>query len=110
MLPRGNSPAAPLHLFLVEMDTMVQVFARRLARLTFGAVLIIGVAMLSTAAWIGRPHGLGDHWPSGVQIVIVTWLAALLAGAVVQAAAARVRWSVDAEALFAESVMLPTAG
>jgi hypothetical protein len=92
------------------MHTMKQVFARRLGRLTFGAVLVAGVAMLTSAAWVGRPHGLGGDWPSGARILVVTWLAALLAGGAVQLIAARVRWSVDSETLFAESVMLPTAG
>ena len=92
------------------MHTMSDVFARRLGRIAFGGVLIAGVAVLATGAWAGLPHGLGRDWPSGARIVGWTWLAAAIAGVVVRLVAARVRWARDPEALFAESVMLPTAG
>jgi hypothetical protein len=93
-----------------QMHTMSDVFARRLGRIAFGGVLIAGVAVLATGAWAGLPHGLGRDWPSGARIVGWTWLAAAIAGVVARLVAARVRWARDPEALFAESVMLPTAG
>src|SRR5690349_336746 len=92
------------------MHTMAQLFARRLGRIAFGVVLVAGVAALTAGAWPGGRRGLDGEWPSAAHIVGLTWLAAALAGATVRAVAARVRWSRDPEALFAESLMLPTAG
>jgi hypothetical protein len=92
------------------MPTMQQLLARRLARIAFGVVLIAGVAALTTAAWAGGPRLRGHGAPSSAQIISFTWLAALLLGAVVQFAAARVRWSCEPEALFGPSLIVPTAG
>lgn len=91
------------------MQTMRQVFARRLARIAFGLVLIAGVAVLTHGAW-GHHHQFGHGWPSAAQIVGMTWLAAALVAAVVRAIAARLPWSLAPETLFAESMMVPTAG
>ena len=89
---------------------MSQIFARRAGRIAFGLVLLVGVASLAAAAWSGffrvrSPAGFG-----AVRLVGLTWLVAILAGAVVRAIAARLRWRPAAETLFAESVMVPTAG
>jgi len=92
------------------MHTMAQLFARRLGRIAFGLVLLAGAAVLTAGAWAGRSRGLDGEWPSAAQIIALTWLAAALAGTAVRLLAARVRWSRDPEALFAESLMLPTAG
>ena len=89
---------------------MSQIFARRLGRIAFGLVLLVGVASLAAAAWSGS---LGVHGAArfgAARLIGLTWLAAILAGAVVRAIAARLRWRPAAEALFAESVMVPTAG
>lgn len=92
------------------MPTTSQIFARRAGRIAFGLVLLVGVASLAAAAWSGS---VGSHSPAcwgAARLVGLTWLAAILAGAVVRAIAARLRWRPAAEALFAESVMVPTAG
>jgi hypothetical protein len=89
---------------------MPQIFARRAGRIAFGLVLLVGVASLAAAAWSGsiRPHSLARLGTA--RLVGLTWLVAILTGAVVRAIAARLRWRPAAEALFAESVMVPTAG
>jgi hypothetical protein len=92
------------------MPTTSQIFARRAGRIAFGLVLLVGVASLAAAAW---SDSVGSHSPArwgAARLVGLTWLAAILAGAVVRAIAARLRWRPAAEALFAESVMVPTAG
>jgi hypothetical protein len=92
------------------MPMRSQIFARRAGRIAFGLVLLVGVASLAAAGWSGlfeahRVAGFG-----AARRVGLTWLIAILAGAVVRAIAARLRWQPAAEALFAESVMVPTAG
>ena len=93
-----------------RLPMMSEIFARRAGRMAFGLVLLVGVASLAAAAWSGF---LGPHRAArfgAARLVGLTWLVAILAGAVVRAIAARVRWRPAAEALFAESVMVPTAG
>lgn len=92
------------------MPMMSQIFARRAGRIAFGLVLLVGVASIVTAAWSGFFETHGADRFGAVRRVGLTWLLAILAGAVVQAIAARLRWRPAAEALFAESVMVPTAG
>ena len=92
------------------MPVRSQIFARRAGRTAFGVVLLVGVASLAAAAWSGF---CGAHRAAGfgaARLVGLTWFLAILAGAVVRAIAARLRWRPAAEALFAESVMVPTAG
>jgi hypothetical protein len=89
---------------------MSQIFARRVGRIAFGLVLLVGVASLTAAAWSGLPRAHSPGRFGAVHLVGLTWLVAILAGAVVRAIAARLRWRPAAEALFAESVMVPTAG
>lgn len=89
---------------------MRQIFARRVGRIAFGVVLLAGVAWLTTTAWSGS---LGPHrMPKldAARIIALTWLAAVIAGVAARAIAARVPWSRSSEALFAESLMVPTAG
>lgn len=96
-----RTPIAPM---------MNQIFARRAGRIAFGLVLLVGVGSLAAAAWSGS---VGSHSParwSAARLVGLTWLVAILTGAVVRAIAARLRWRPAAEALFAESVMVPAAG
>jgi hypothetical protein len=92
------------------MPTMSQIFARRLGRIAFGLVLLVGVAALATAAWSGSPGPHGTTPIGAMRLVGRTWLIAALAGALVWAIAARLRWRPAPEALFAESAMVPTAG
>ena len=92
------------------MPTMRQIFARRVGRITFGVVLLAGVAWLATAAWSGS---FGPHrWPrlDAARIVGLTWLAAIAVGVAARLVAGRVRWSHGSEALFARSVVIPTLG
>lgn len=92
------------------MPTMSQIFARRAGRIAFGLVLLVGVASLAAAAWSGLFGADSATRFGAVRVVGLTWLLAILAGAVVRAIAARLRWRPAAEAPFAESVMVPTAG
>src|SRR5215468_3521059 len=92
------------------MPTMGQIFARRLGRIAFGLVLLVGVVSLATAAWSGSPGPHGATRFGAMRLIGWTWLIAVLAGAVVRAIAARLRWRPASEALFAESAMVPTAG
>lgn len=93
-----------------RMPTMSQIFARRVGRIAFGLVLLIGVASLTAAAWSGFLGPRSATRFDAARLVGLTWLVAILAGAVVRAIAARVRWRPPAGALLAESVMVPTAG
>jgi hypothetical protein len=92
------------------MPTMNQIFARRLGRIAFGLVLLIGVASLAAAAWSNFHSFHSASRFGAVRLISLTWLVAILAGAVVRAIAARLRWQPAVEALFAESVIVPTAG
>jgi hypothetical protein len=97
-----------------QMLTMQQLIARRLGRIVFGAVLVAGVAALTTMAWAGGPrywgHRWGPHWPNSAQVIGLAWFAALMLGALVRFVAGRVRWSCEPEALFGPSLIVPTAG
>jgi hypothetical protein len=90
------------------MVSMNPIYARRLGRIAFGAVLLAGVAALVGGAWTPGPHGAVRF--GAARIVLVTWCAALAAGVVVHAIAGRMRWSRAPEALFAASVTVPVAG
>lgn len=97
-------------LYALGMRTMRQIFARRVGRIAFGVVLLIGAATLTTTAWSGSlgPHRLPRL--DAARLIGLTWLAALLAGAVARAIAVRVPWSRGSEALFTESLTVPAAG
>lgn len=89
---------------------MSQIFARRLGRIAFGVVLLVGVASLVGAAWSSSAGPPGATRLGAARIIGLTWLAAPIAAATVRAIAGRFRWSPAPDALFAESVMVPTAG
>jgi hypothetical protein len=95
------------------MTATRDLLARRMGRIAFGGVLLIGVAYLVVAASAGsvrRPWN--DLRPAldAAKIISATWLAALLAGVIVRHVARRLpmRWNPDA--LFAESVITPVFG
>lgn len=95
---------------LAGMPTMSQIFARRLGRIASGVVLLLGAASLAGAAWSTSTGPHGATRLGAVRLIGQTWLIAALVGAVVRAVAARLRWRPTPAALFAESVMVPTAG
>src|SRR5262249_49841556 len=91
-----------------------QIFARQIGRLVFGAVLLAGVAWLIAAlgmeAFAGfGPYKLTPRFPAS-EIIAVTWLAALAAGAAARAIAARRVSPRSLDARFAASLMVPAAG
>ena len=95
------------------MTATRELLARRIGRIAFGGVLLIGAAYLVVAASAGaacRPWF--DARPSldAAKIISTTWLAALVVGAIARHIARRLplRWNPDA--LFAESVMAPVLG
>ncbi|MEO7735607.1 MAG: hypothetical protein ABIY55_31930 [Kofleriaceae bacterium] len=92
------------------MTATRDLLARRIGRITFGGVLLIGVAYLVFAASAGtvrRPWYDVRPPLDAAKIISATWLAALLAGIVARQIARRLpmRWNPDA--LFAESVIVP---
>ena len=111
----------------LSMHTMREVFARRIGRLAFGIALLVGVGVLATAVWRGSGDRFGDDFGrfdaaplDAARIIAMTWFAAIAAGLAAWVIAARVvRWSIaprlmrrsiDGDALFAESLMVPAAG
>jgi hypothetical protein len=95
------------------MPTTSQVIARRIARITFGSVLLVGVACLiaaaCSAAFSHRPtHGAPRL--DATAIVVLTWIVAAIAAGVAWLVARRLRLACDPDALFAESLMVPAAG
>jgi hypothetical protein len=95
------------------MRTTRQIIARRIGRITFGAVLLGGVARLITTACsgeLGQDVVLPSRGLDAAQTIELTWLIAALAGVVAWRVAARVRFTADPEMLFAESLMVPAVG
>jgi hypothetical protein len=103
------------------MATTSDVMARRIGRIVFGAMLLVGVGYLVVALCSGDfgrrwthhgPGGLHDFHQrlDAAEIIGLTWLAAILAGFVAWRIALRRRFSGDPEALFARSLMVPAAG
>lgn len=86
-----------------------RVFARRIARIAFGIVLLTGWPALVVASRArGYPHA--GQPPLDLRYVIGgTWLAAAVAGAVAYALAAGLRLSLRRRALFHTSLVLPVA-
>jgi len=93
----------------------VQISARRIARIAFGAVLLIGVVALV----IALAHQTDLRWyrparepssPSAAQVIGYTWLAAAFAAAVAHAIAAVLRLRLGRDALFLPSLIAPVAG
>jgi hypothetical protein len=95
------------------MPTTSQVIARRIGRITFGGVLLVGIACLIAAAWSGElVHHSMRFGPrlDATAIIGLTWLVAAVAGVVAWRVALRVRLAGTADTLFAESLMVPAAG
>jgi hypothetical protein len=89
---------------------MRQIFARRVGRIAFGLVLLVGAAQIARTAWIGS---LGNDRMlrfDAARTIALTWLAAPIIAILARAIAVRIRWSRGSEALFAESMMVPAAG
>jgi hypothetical protein len=89
---------------------MRQIFARRVGRIAFGLVLLLGAAELAHDAWSGSMSNQRMPRLDAVRIIVLTWLAAPIVAIAARAIAARIRWSRSSEALFAESLMAPAAG
>lgn len=90
-----------------------RVFARRIARIAFGTVLLIGAVALVIA--LALQPGLCSYArdppsPSAAQVIGYTWLAAAVAAAVAHAIAAALRLRLGGDALFLPSLIAPVAG
>ena len=98
------------------MRTTRQIIARRIGRITFGGVLLVGVVHLIVAACsgeLGHESLQAGHAGSGLdaaRTIERTWLIAVLAGVVAWRVAARLPFTPHPERLFAESLMVPAAG
>jgi hypothetical protein len=93
------------------MPAMSEIFARRIARIVFGGVLLAGVAWLfADATGLHRPPWSVDDTFGAARTIGATWLVAALAAAVARRLAARVRLSGGPDRLFAESLMVPAVG
>ncbi len=87
-----------------------RIFARRIARIAFGVVLLAGalalVAAAASGSWErGRPPRL-----SAAQILGYTWFAATVAAGAAYALAAALRLRLARDALFVPSLVVPAAG
>jgi hypothetical protein len=95
------------------MPEATQIIARRIGRITFGAVLLAGVAYLLTAAWgwaRGSPYLYDAPGFHAARIITLTWLLAAAAGFIASRIAARFSLAGRPDWLFAESLMAPTLG
>lgn len=95
-----------------RMPTTSQVIARRIGRIAFGSVLLIGVAWLVATTCSGELMRRSMRGPrlDAAAILGLTWLAAAVAGMVAWRVAARLRLAGNPGTLFAESLMVPAAG
>ena len=94
----------------MRMPTLSQIFARRIGRIAFGLVLLIGVANLATEAWSGWFGAMRTPRLDALKIIALTWAAAFIAGVIAWAIAGSMRWSRDPESLFSQSLVIPTLG
>ncbi|HET7500243.1 MAG TPA: hypothetical protein VFK02_04545 [Kofleriaceae bacterium] len=95
------------------MPTTRQVIARRIARITFGSVLLVGAACLLAATCspaFQHRSMLGVPRLDATAILVLTWVVAALASLVAWLIALRLPFSGDPNTLFAESLMVPAAG
>ncbi len=98
------------------MRTTRKIIARRIGRITFGGVLLIGVVRLIVAACtgeLGREAIYNGRGLDAARTIELTWLIATLAGVAAWRVAAHVRFAPNPpnpERLFAESLMVPAAG
>src|SRR4051812_25556978 len=91
------------------MRTTSQIIARRIGRITFGGVLLVGVVHLIVAACSGESISTGRNLDAA-RTIELTWFTALIAGVVAWRVAMRMRLAWTPERLFAESLMVPAAG
>jgi hypothetical protein len=95
------------------MRTTSQLIARRIGRIVFGGVLLAGVVRLIVAAYAGELGRASIYTGRGLdaaRTIELTWLTAVIAGVAAWRVAARVRFDLDPEKLFAESLMVPAVG
>jgi hypothetical protein len=96
------------------MPTMNRIFARQVGRLAFGGVLLAGVTWLVAVLGTGSfAHPGRYHPPLRVpawEIIVATWLAALVAGRAARAIAGQFGGLRSPDARFAASLVVPTAG
>lgn len=95
------------------MRTTSEIAARRIGRIAFGGVLLIGVVRLIATACTSEIRGASNYTGTGLdaaRTIELTWLLAVLAGVVAWRVAARMRFAPDPERLFAESLMVPAVG
>lgn len=87
-----------------------RIFARRIARIAFGVVLLAGMVALVVAAAAGSSHGELPPGRSAAQILGTTWFAATVAAAAAYALAAALPLRLAPDALFVPSLVVPAAG
>ncbi|HEU4735181.1 MAG TPA: hypothetical protein VFT22_45130 [Kofleriaceae bacterium] len=95
------------------MPTTSQVIARRIARITFGSVLLVGVACLIAATCSPAfTHRAMEGAPrlDAAAIIALTWVVAAVAAVVAWLIALRLPLHGAPDTLFAESLMVPAAG
>jgi len=92
------------------MPTTQQLIARRIGRIVFGGILIAGAAYLVVAML--SHDGCMHIAPRlhAAEVIVASWLAALVGGALARWIALRVPLRRTPEAWFAESVMAPAVG
>jgi hypothetical protein len=89
---------------------MSHIIARRIGRLTFGAVLLAGVAFLLvsySASIVDGTHGRGVD---ATHSILYTWMFALIAGAVARIIVRYLELPASADWLFGESWMVLAVG
>jgi len=93
---------------------MNRIFARQVGRLVFGGVLLAGVTWLVAVLGAGSFAHPGRYHPplgtSASEIITLTWIAAIAAGAIARAIAGRFGGPRSPDARFAASLIVPTAG
>jgi hypothetical protein len=95
------------------MPTTSQVIARRIGRLVFGVVLLIGAGSLVAAAFmIGLRHrSMHTGLPLDAAAIIgLSWLTAAVSGVAAWRIALRLELAGNPDRLFASSLMVPAAG
>lgn len=85
------------------MDVMVRVAARRLARIAFGATLLVGATRLAITHATASGHGAASTLAS-------IWLRGLVFATLAYVTVRLTRWSPPPHRLFTTSAILPVAG
>src|SRR5262245_59499964 len=95
------------------MSVTSRVVARRIGRIAFGLALVIGAGYLASRGWHDHLFEHRAHRPhptlGAATIIIVTWIAACLAGAAAWVIALRFRFA-NPRALAAEGLIAPVVG